>query len=420
MPLMFKGEKGFSVNPDYFLAHRPTQSKREVAEYVESQGGILVPQRFAGLDTALASGKPFIVRSEHPQDYDGASGVFESLLVSPDIIEAARKNLENEIWSDDEFRPGRDHNGVARLLVGIGQITQEDLEAKYAQATYSNALEYCSIMGISLESFMAQTTYSYWEAIPGVNRAVVADTSIKGRYHIFSDYEHAGMAPVKGEYWQNYIIVEDGKIVMGAPRDLPEDNLDAIQGLIGTYEGIRNLDRFSTSNCPIVEIQSNGTSQYFLQYLIGRDFKAPEFDLERDPEKDEISATLAIGTTPPEGLDVEVTYIELFSPNYELPTTEAVLNKFVHPMFVEPLVKSTRVQIIPTGGSDEIFAKSRGHTPRSILFKPEISVLFLMRDLEKIMSSKTGYPRVDYESGKNTFRVRIVSDGRRAYLKRTR
>ena len=68
---------------DYYLediARLEGQPKRAIADYVE-QNGILVPRRFASLQDARASGLPIIARSEHPQDYAGASGILKSLLL---------------------------------------------------------------------------------------------------------------------------------------------------------------------------------------------------------------------------------------------------------------------------------------------------------------------------------------------------
>lgn len=80
--------------PDYYTEHPPHQPKREIAEYVRSQD-ILVPEIYDSLKTALQSGNPFIVRSEHPQDYAGASGLVSSHIVSPDSIRRAKEYVRD-------------------------------------------------------------------------------------------------------------------------------------------------------------------------------------------------------------------------------------------------------------------------------------------------------------------------------------
>lgn len=86
--MSFKGERD-GIPPiksaDFYLNNPPRQPKREVGDYVEANG-ILVPRRFVNLDQALSSGKPFIVRSEHPQEYAGVSGLLHSFQVTKEII----------------------------------------------------------------------------------------------------------------------------------------------------------------------------------------------------------------------------------------------------------------------------------------------------------------------------------------------
>jgi len=64
-----------SQAPDYYLCNRPKRPKFDIAQYVSSQN-ILVPRHFSDIDEALDSildRSILILRSEHPQDYDGRS-----------------------------------------------------------------------------------------------------------------------------------------------------------------------------------------------------------------------------------------------------------------------------------------------------------------------------------------------------------
>ncbi len=79
---------------DWFLENPPQQPKREIALYVSSQG-VQVPTLFEGIDEALESGREFIIRSEHPQEYQGMSGVLQSHLVSKEDL-VFTKNLIDE------------------------------------------------------------------------------------------------------------------------------------------------------------------------------------------------------------------------------------------------------------------------------------------------------------------------------------
>jgi hypothetical protein len=61
---------------DYYLLNSPSRPKFDIAEYVYSQG-FHVPRRFSNIEDILKLPLKdcpiFILRSEHPQDYDGRS-----------------------------------------------------------------------------------------------------------------------------------------------------------------------------------------------------------------------------------------------------------------------------------------------------------------------------------------------------------
>ncbi len=64
-----------------------------IVDYVED-AGFLVPRRFKDLEEALDfvdQGGKVIMRSEHPQDYDGVSGLLESFVMTKEIINDAKK-----------------------------------------------------------------------------------------------------------------------------------------------------------------------------------------------------------------------------------------------------------------------------------------------------------------------------------------
>ena len=134
----------YTDNPAALLG----KPKATIADYVE-RNKILVPRRFATLDDALASGVPIIARSEHPQDYDGVSG----LLHSPVIMPGDR--------------------------IDEGQVIKKILDA------YRNIRRYCELMGFSETQFSNEVSVSFWEKLPGANISLAADSSIPGRYHIF-------------------------------------------------------------------------------------------------------------------------------------------------------------------------------------------------------------------------------------------
>src|SRR5665811_876042 len=85
------------MSSDWWLAEGNLQlPKQEISDYVESQG-FLVPRRFDTLDEALdvvRAGGEIILRSEHPDDYDGPSGLMDSYRLGSDTFEDCQAVFE--------------------------------------------------------------------------------------------------------------------------------------------------------------------------------------------------------------------------------------------------------------------------------------------------------------------------------------
>lgn len=77
---------------DSFLTAPLLQPKFELAEYVAAEG-FDVPPIYSSASEALevvACGEFIDARSEHPQEYAGASGLLESFSITPQILEKAK------------------------------------------------------------------------------------------------------------------------------------------------------------------------------------------------------------------------------------------------------------------------------------------------------------------------------------------
>ncbi len=82
---------------DYALRRTIGQPKRVHGAYA-AQHGLLVPTQFLSLAEAIQSGGPVIIRSEHPLEYAGPSGIWDSYVLSHQEL----KKLWNElvIWAE--------------------------------------------------------------------------------------------------------------------------------------------------------------------------------------------------------------------------------------------------------------------------------------------------------------------------------
>lgn len=372
--------------PDYYLENPAAlmgKPKATIADYVE-RNGILVPRRYATLDDALASGVPIIARSEHPQDYGGVSG----LLHSPTIL------------------PGQ-------------KVSEAELLAQIiARTPYA---EYCRLTETPEQKFLSEISFSLWEIVSGYNTKIVADTAIKGRYHI------SIVSPNKGEF-PYYVIIEKGKKVNGSVNVDLSIFGDSLPQLIEMYEQVRRLDRFDDKNCPVMEIQFYQGKFYFLQKLVAAHEMLSDFELNRNQNPNEIAATYVRGATKQGGevFRATVEYAAFVRDDLRHELTNEVACADARDknnnIFKELMLSRQRLSLDAItniwGALPFMF---KGHSLASQFFKPEISLVVEQEDWNKI------FPREDFkfflEKAKSTGQdqaidLMVVSDGRKAYISR--
>lgn len=391
--------------PDYYLTYPPRQPKKEVADYVEACG-ILVPQRFDSLDDAISSGQPFMVRSEHPQDYGGASNVLYSLYITPSEIQRC---------SAEVAYPLTRIRAAKQIVARLGKISQKEFENYMVSFSSSRIAMFCEFFPYTPQTFAAEISYSYWEGLEGVNRTIVADSARKGRYHIFSTLFTPFRGGTQAELGYGYKILEGGKMIAGNSSEyLPPESNEQLASLIPFYEAIRGLDRFNNNHCPLIEAQSVNGQNYFLQYHRGVDFQAPQFSLDRQPEANEITPFWVRGATPPEGLFLTVG-VYWDDPNPANGGEEAAVNHDGSPFRVEAAIRQRKLQLIATGNHPNyLYCTPAGHQPRSKLFKSQLGAVLLGTDYDSLAVG------IDYsiEQPVSYMRIKYLADGRKGYLKR--
>lgn len=376
---------------DYYLSHRARQPKKEIADYVSSEG-LLVPQRFQSLKAALASELPFIVRSEHPQDYDGVSGLLQSMAVKS-----------------------------AQKRSALMQMSQDDVEQQLS-GEHRGLNVYCFLTDTSFEEFVRDVSYSYWELIGGQNRSVVADSAIAGRYHIFTSGQSLESPPYTVN---NYTVWENGGILISVPYPLEPEFVRGLPKIVDFYEQVRHLPRFNPNHCPLIEAQTDNGQIYFLQYLRTQDFEKPTFSLDRDPEIDETEALLVRGATPAEGKIYKTrggllkgTEVEIKG-ECNLDQMEASFRIHWSLLYEEFMCRRRQAEFIAKNLDDVAVEATHDHPMKSELFKPKLSVVIHREEaILKIFSRYPGYePRGGWGFLPPYINIRVVSDGRRAYIK---
>lgn len=385
------------------------QPKREIADFVE-QLGVPVPKRYDSLEEALATFKPFVVRSEHPQDVKGGSGILDSLFVTWNAIAFCTQlfYMDPVDWNEYFNNRGRSNKQImaGKILAHLRGMKQDELENHLTILSREEIEGYCVYAGLNEADFTSKISYSYWEMLPGLNRTVMADSAIEGRYHIFSAKHQAPQGfPLSGNC--NYFIFEKGEVVKGKESDCPEDAEQSINSLIETYESIR-ADK---THCPIMELQSARNTHYFLQYHQGVDFQASEFMLERKPKKQEIEAIVVRGATIKGGRNYSLRIIYL--PESSRADYPAVLDWVPNYLNAEAMASNRILQILYSGGRS-VFTDDNGHTPKSRLLKPRISAVF---DYETLLKFEEGIIH-SRENPCPEMGIHFISDGRKAYMSR--
>ena len=377
------------------------QPKRAIADYVE-RNGILVPRRFDTLEDARKSHRPILLRSEHTQEYDGASGLLESFQLSD-----VNKYLSNDKMHDIKFSP--------RGMSSIVEIKEAYFKFKEDFIGIPSYEQYCTFLGLDEDKFKKEISFSLWEEIGGIKRTVIADSAIPSRHHVTTFH------PRKGKNIFNYTIVENGKISEEFIGPLPNELKEDLGKLVGIYEDVRRMERFDPNHCPIMEFRTHKGKNYFLQYHRARDFSPSEFTLNRELADGETEAQFVRGATPEDGMDCKVTVYYATSGNkwdFNPDDEDGSYDLHWNQVFPEIRVRKRKVQMtISKDLQWEIMKYVVGHFQRSKLFKPQVSII---HDIEDVMHGETVH---DYYqktlNGENSYlNLHIVSDGRRAFIRR--
>jgi hypothetical protein len=402
-----------AITIDYYLSNPPIQPKSSIAHYVKDNG-ILVPNIYENLKEAtkaLRRGEKVIARSEHPGDYADVSGILpsESMDRYSQSLFRERNILDRYINIVFNKKNRFDATNLKELI--IFDPKNDSLLAGMNQ--------YCTLSGRDFAEFVDEISFSFWKLLDGFNWRVVADSSIKGKYHIVTTWGDPG------ERKSNYTIFQDGKQGPTYSDLLPSEMRENIPKMVYFYEMVRNLERFDPFNCPTIEGQTFEGKNYFLQYLLGRKFNPPKFVLDRERSKDEKEVLFVRGATRQSGISCNVVYHYAWFFGFGSPDIhkheDGSFDLHINLPFSELMVRNRVMQPID---ADEypletvLNMVANGHHSYSKIFKPEISVVMRLsdhysRDERSMMIKKV------YETKSDAMmQLYLISDGNRAYLRR--
>lgn len=404
---------------DRFLENPPSKPKEEIADMLAASLRTLVPRRFKNLANVLEAvrqGYEIVIRSEHLKEYAGAAGLLASYTLSAEKMAkgkqfCAEKGSEID-WNYfyENFTSLNVRTHVENKIFGSIETTdQKTFEENLKKMSLPDVRHYCELLGLDVDEFYKGISYSYWEKIGGLNRSIIADSAVIGRYHILSKN-------TDGACFHNYCIVDSGQIVFDKPNPLTGELKNGLEEVIAFYERIRNAEGFNPAHCPLIEFQTHEARNYFLQYHRTRDMDPCAWRLKRGLEENEFKAAFVRGATPPEGIILDVT---MYYPRggYTVQDAEDGSFDFHYDRIFSEIMSRRRILNFNTLDLLKLVHSCVvDHLPKSKLFNPKISISIPYGNLPQGLIKKL--LKQTRETG-NPARVktRVVSDGREAYVK---
>lgn len=386
--------------PDLFLELPMQQPKLELANYVGAEG-LPVPDRYDSVDQAVDSAETVLIRSEHPEDYDGLSGLIDTWKLTEDDKEELKRERAMDEMSSAEC-------DIQRLgfLSWVRQVQEQgftpDLERDLAEMSVKHRVASSTPL-VDMEAVVRETTFTAWEFIPGENLTIVADTSVGGRYHIFNNGSSSRYCT-----WN---VGQEGPF----------------NELVDAYENVRNLEMFNPSHAYLMEFQrSNNGTFYFLQAHRTQDTSQPKFRLDpRAIPMNSIQATWVRGHTPPEGVTVDLCLYNFdrrgSREKKALDTVNdeaAVDTQGASELYEELRMRRRKIQIFTADTEADIVGRS-SHGGPSKIAKPEVALAtardVAWHDIFRNFLGEEAFAKVE-EGEVLQLPIHVVSDGARAYV----
>ncbi len=261
----------------------PAQPKKEIAGYIASLG-LAVPEIYADLHEAIASGEPFMARGEHPYElyYSGLGTSYPSSTTDSDqrVIRTSAEAFGNPLRNFDTVLKDTRANNLDVLDANMWRI-------------YAMGGEFS---GTEADDFARQHSLSYWRTEPGENLFMIEDSGRPNRYYVGRVNRHQG----------GYAVIEDGKITAKAERKMKNEWTLEPDKLVEWYKTIRTQTFLDPQNVPLVELVDPGTDKppVFLQLLPTQQQVAADFAVRHKSD----GVYLVRGATPEDGMEVKLWY----------------------------------------------------------------------------------------------------------------
>ena len=373
---------------DYFMANPPMQPKLEIVRYVGSQG-FKVPRTFENLEDALATlpDSQLLIRSEHPQDYDGASDLLYSGGFGGAVEHAAALGMSAQEYVDRIFSlPPNQNEGMSTFL-GFGNDGYD---------------------GPNLVSA------SYWELIPDTAKVVITkDPARLDTLHVLHieatprGLEEKGYPAAHAKQSMRYELRgADGVEVCYGRGNMSPELEASVRSTVETYKDITTLSRFDPNHCYTAEFVIDQTGDpVFAQMHRGQDVQvtASSEISNEDFGPEWYTADMVIGKTTPNG---QVSLIERAAYGVDLDDISIdrgkgnFVNRALGKIATEYIALHTGVYLHAQPAHFVLGESAGGHGSRSGLFRPPLSII----PPESFVNQENAFDR-------KAMTLEIISDG---------
>lgn len=429
---------------DQFLANETPNPKEAVASYVRANG-FRTPENFSSFEEALSyyftERKPIILRSEHPIEYNGPSGVFESLVFKTEYLTEAL-SLRKQLKLTDEKLAwltvlpvdvvARDFRKDIPYLLGylqLGKLSPPDfLEILKGYAFNSGSEKVAAFArqsdpkfsNVSDADIYRMGSFSFQTLERGFNISVAMDSGRPNAYHVFMNSYSAPGAYGNGGH---YFLVDQAANILSHHAligEIPALFASKLKDIIRFYEGIRTLPHFDQKHAPLMEMSLDEEGPSFLQYHRIKDQRpmsaGEQLRWQYGAGAGEVEAPFVHGVTQSaSGIVVSVKVVPYSDrPKTSLTDHPNVAVGGVASFLTDELISRRRkVNIIFGIAKKYLRGTTNGHAGRSDILKPELTLIL---PLDSILTET----EIDHFHHGSAFDIEleIRSNGTQAFVRR--
>lgn len=401
---------------DYFLAYPPRQPKKEIVQVLWGNATI-----YNTFSEAIESWEEFLLRSEHPQDYNGSSWLIDSPLVSKQIILDYRKKHpdyldivipEELIRTDSYIQMQDDYIEIYEKIIACIWEKSDDFINKSLGSIFCDhdkMKSYLLHTWTSKKTFVENLTFTPWMRLPGNNYWITEDNSIKWKYHIYTTWDK--------NFHCTYTLWEFEFLFW----DWADLNLEEIENVIYSYKSKSSHEKLDQNHNYIMEFQAqlNGRITHLQVHRWRVDNFQPDFTIDRELEENEQETLYTIWRTPKEWLIVDIPLAfwgQGVDNNLDFKWSIWLAQTWAH-VIAELMSREQILTLFSWWSIENLFANALdSHFAKNLMFKGLVFSLIDHRIIPDDVSRKIRQIAM-MQQKVYSIPMRIISDWKRSYVK---